>query len=388
MTSKNLEKIKGLGKKTIKTLEKEGIDSVEKLANIELEKLLEIKGIGKASGKKFQENAKEILEQQKEEGEEKDTIEEEGEGEEEEIDEEELKRIKEEQKKLEEKKKRLEGESIEKGDFILVKITGKTKRGQVFRVSSEEDAKKAGIYDEEKAQQGQYTPEFVIVGEPGFVNEGLMETIEDMNYFEKKSVRIPPAKAFGKRDPKKLERMGIGKYRRANNGKNPEIGQEFTKRTQQGAQRGTVRRIAQGKVLIDYNHPLAGQPVDYNVEIVDKIEEFDEKIKYFIINKNIPEKTVDEFDIEYDEDDKSITLTIPRMLLFQNLTYVKFGIAMDLQKHMSDKIGDVRFVEVYEKPPSQPNTQQAVMDKVKQFEAEEEALEGEDESAEESEDEE
>ncbi|MGV9202896.1 MAG: helix-hairpin-helix domain-containing protein [Promethearchaeia archaeon] len=363
-----LEDIKGLGTNTIKTLKENGIDSVQKLADIELEKLMDIKGIGKSSAKKFQQNAKDLLEEQKEEKEEK------GEelAEEVEIDEEERKLIEEEKKKLEEKKKRLKGKSVEEGDFILVKITGRTRKGQVFRVSSEEDAKKAGIYDEEKAQQGHYSPEFVIVGEEGFVNEGLTETIKEMTYFEKKSVRIPPAKAFGKRDPKKLERMGIGKYRRANDGKAPEIGQEFVKKTQQGAQRGRVRQIAQGKVLIDYNHPLAGQPVDYNLEIVDKIEEFEEKIKYFIMNKNIPEQAVDGFEIDYDKEDKSLTLEIPRMLLFQNLTYVKFGIAMDLQKHMSDKIGDVRFVEVYEKPPEQPQTQQAVMDKVKQFEAEEE----------------
>ncbi|MFO8019737.1 MAG: helix-hairpin-helix domain-containing protein [Promethearchaeia archaeon] len=362
----NLKDIKGIGTKTIKNLEEHGIDSVEKLADLDLEDLTDIKGIKKESAKKFQENAKELIKEKQEQEKE---AEQEGE---EEIDEEKQKRLEEERRKLEEKKERLKEKPVEEGDFILVKITGKTRKGQVFRVSSEEDAKKAGIYEEKKAQQGQYTPEFVIVGKEGFVNEGLIETIENMNYFEKKSVRIPPAKAFGKRDPKKLERMGIRKYRRVNDGKSPEIGQEFVKKTQQGAQRGTVRRITQGKVLIDYNHPLAGQPIDYNIQIVDKLEDFEEKIKHVIMNKNIPEKAIDDFEIDYNEEDKSLTLKIPRMLLFQNLTYVKFGIARDLQKHMSDKIEIVRFVEVYEKPPEQPNTQQAVMDKVKQFESEEE----------------
>ena len=67
---------------------------------------------------------------------------------------EEQKKIEEELKKLEEKKVLLQGQKVEEGDFILVKITSRTQQGKIFRVSSEEDAKKAGIYDEKKAKQG------------------------------------------------------------------------------------------------------------------------------------------------------------------------------------------------------------------------------------------
>jgi len=294
--------------------------------------------------------------------------------------------IEEEMKADEEKRKRLEGKEIEKGDFIVVKITGKTKRGNVFRVSSEDDAKKAGIFDENEARQGQYTPEFVIVGEEGFLNEGLTEIVEDMKYFEKKSVRIPPEKAFGKRVPDKIERIGLAKFRRMNNGKQPEIGQEFTRRTQQGAQRGTVRNIVQGKVIVDYNHPLAGQYLDYNVEILDKVEDFDKKIEYFMINKGIPPANVGDFEINYIEDEKTIEITIPQMYLFQNITYMKFGLAMDLQNHLSDKIETVKFIEKYEKMPTPgmgagagaAELDESVMEKVKDFE-EQEGEKGEEE---------
>lgn len=300
--------------------------------------------------------------------------------------------IEEEMKADEEKRERLEGKEIEEGDFILVKITGKTKRGNVFRVSSEEDAKKAGIFNEEDAQQGQYTPEFVIVGEEGFLNEGLTETVKNMKYFEKKSVRLPPEKAFGKRVPDKIERIGLAKFRRMNNGKPPEIGQEFTRRTQQGAQRGTVRNIVQGKVIVDYNHPLAGQYLDYNIEILDKVEDFDEKVEYFMINKGIPPANIDDFEINYVEEEKTIEITIPKMYLFQNITYMKFGLAMDLQNHLSDKIETVKFIEVYEKMPGPGGAgagaaglDESVMEKVKDFEEEQEEEEGEEEKETESE---
>ncbi|MFO7794587.1 MAG: helix-hairpin-helix domain-containing protein [Promethearchaeia archaeon] len=357
-----LEDVKGCGKKTVKNLKKAGIKSVEDLADSNVDELTKIEGIGKASATKFVEEAKLML-GKKPEKEQKSEVEEPT------LTEEEEKEIEEQVKKQEEKRKRLEGKEIEQGDFILVKITGKTRRGNVFRVSSEEDAKKVGIYDEQEAKQGQYTPEFVVVGKPGFLNEGLMQTVENMNYFEKKSVRIPPEKAFGKRDPNKIDRIGIAKFRRMNNGKAPEIGQEFTRRTQQGAQRGRVRNIVQGKVLVDYNHPLAGQNVDYNIEILDKIEDFDEKIKYFMQNKGIPPDNIEDFVIKYDEKDKTVEITIPKMYLFQNLTYLKFGLANDLQTYISDQVDDVKYIELYEKMPmpSPQDTEDSVMKKVQEY---------------------
>ncbi|MHA2038849.1 MAG: helix-hairpin-helix domain-containing protein [Promethearchaeota archaeon] len=357
----NLSDVKGVGKKE-DTLKEAGIDTVEKLANAKTDDLTALKGIGKATAAKLIENAQSILgETPKEDS----SIS----AEEEAIEKEEAEKIKEELKRLEQKKTQLQGKKAEEGDFILVKLTGKTQKGTIFRVSSDEDAKKAGMYDEKKAEQGMYTPEFVIVGKPGFLNEGLTEIIKEMNYFEKKSVRIPPTKAYGKRDPQKIERMGIAKFRRVNEGKNPELGQEFMNKK---GQRGVITNVVQGRVIIDYNHPLAGQALDYNVEIIDKIEEFNEKIEYFMVNKGIPKENVPEFNVNYVEDEKTLEITIPKMFLFQNLTYVKFGLAMDLQTHMSDDIDDVKFIEVYEKIPIPPTPTDSVMQKVEEFNKENE----------------
>ncbi|MFX1378343.1 MAG: helix-hairpin-helix domain-containing protein [Promethearchaeota archaeon] len=345
-----LEDVKGLGKK-VDTLKEAGIDSVEKLANSKIEELVELKGIGKATAEKMVESAKELLKNSQD-------------GSLAVVDQ---KKIEEDIKKSEEKKTNLQGKKVEDGDFVLVNLTARTQKGTIFRVSSEEDAKKAGIYDEKKAKQGYYTPEFVIVGKPGFLNEGLTEVIKEMNYFEKKSVRIPPTKAFGKRDPQKIERIGIAKFRKLNEGKNPEIGKEFVKQSQGQVQRGTVTNIVQGRVIIDYNHPLAGQSIDYNLEIINKIEDFNEKIEYFMINKGIPQENIKDFQISYNPKTKSLEITIPKMFLFQNLTYIKFGLAMDLQTHMSDDIGDVKFIELFEKITIPEIPSESVMKKVEEF---------------------
>jgi len=365
--SLELNDVKGIGKK-IDVLKEAGIDSVEKLAGVKLEELTEIKGIGKATAEKIIDNAKELLISSKSGSTEilKEEKPESVESEDEE------KKALEELKNLEEKKNKLQDKKVEKGDFILVKITGKTQRGKVFRVSSEEDAKTAGIYDEQKAKQGFYSPDFVIVSKPGFLNEGLTETIENMNYFEKKSVRIPPTKAFGKRDPKKIERIGIAKFRKLNEGKNPEIGQEFVKKSQGQVQRGTVTSVVQGRVIVDYNHPLAGQLLDYNIEVIDKIEDFNEKIEYFMISKGIPKEDVENFEVSHDIKNKTLEIIIPKMFLFQNLTYLKFGLAMDIQTYMSDEIGDVKFIEIFEKIPIPPTPSESVKQKIDDYNKEKE----------------
>jgi peptidylprolyl isomerase len=353
-----LKDVKGLGKKQ-EVLIEAGIDSVEKLGNANIDDLTQLKGIGKATAEKLITNAKELLESPSDGT----TVEPKELSLEEKLE----KEIDEEVQKLKEKKQKLKGKTLEDGDFVLLKMTAKTQKGKIFRVSSEEDAKKAGIYEEEKAKQGYYTPEFVIVGKPGFLNEGLTETLKEMKFFEKKSVRIPPTKAFGKRDPQKIERLGIAKFRKLNDGKNPELGQDYTNKK---GQRGVVSNIIQGKVVVDYNHPLAGQSVDYNLEVIDKIDDFNEKIEYFMISKGIPKESANEFIINHLKD-KTLEITIPKMLLFQNLTYLKFGLAMDLQTHLADEIEDVKFIEIYEKMPIPQSPADSVMQKVEEYNKEE-----------------
>lgn len=56
-----LEDVSGIGKTTADRLRSAGIDTVEKLASIKLEDLLEVKGIGKSTAQKYIDNAKDYL---------------------------------------------------------------------------------------------------------------------------------------------------------------------------------------------------------------------------------------------------------------------------------------------------------------------------------------
>jgi len=56
-----LEDVSGIGKATAERMRAAGIDSIQKLAEIDLKELLKVKGIGKASASKYIETAKELL---------------------------------------------------------------------------------------------------------------------------------------------------------------------------------------------------------------------------------------------------------------------------------------------------------------------------------------
>jgi len=64
-----LELVKGIGKTTVERMKTLGIDSLERLASINAEDLLVIKGIGKKTAEKYIVHAKELLEKQKMESE-------------------------------------------------------------------------------------------------------------------------------------------------------------------------------------------------------------------------------------------------------------------------------------------------------------------------------
>lgn len=61
-----LKEVNGIGKSLTKKLSDAGIDSIEKLASIDIDDLLKVNGIGKSTGLKYIEIAKEILEKKKE----------------------------------------------------------------------------------------------------------------------------------------------------------------------------------------------------------------------------------------------------------------------------------------------------------------------------------
>ncbi len=158
---------------------------------------------------------------------------------------------------------------LEKGDFVKINYTGKVKEtGEVFDTTREDVAKKEGIFSE----RIKYGPVLVIVGYERVV-KGLDEELLKMKVGERKEVEIPPEKGFGKRDPNLIKLVPLSEFKKQKI--EPRPGMNLT----MGGLNCKVISVGSGRVRVDFNHPLAGKTLIYDVEVKEKIENDEEKVK-------------------------------------------------------------------------------------------------------------
>lgn len=155
------------------------------------------------------------------------------------------------------------------GDFVYVDYVGRVKdSGEIFDLTKEDVAKKENIYRKEF----KYGPVPMIV-DADFILLGLNEALKEMNIGEKKTVEIKPEKAFGERNPEMIRLIPESKFKEQDVEARP--GEFVTV----NRMRGRVVSADGGRVKVDFNHPLAGKTLEYELEVVSQITEQDEKVK-------------------------------------------------------------------------------------------------------------
>jgi len=155
------------------------------------------------------------------------------------------------------------------GDFILVDFVGRIKdTREIFDITKEDVAKKELIYRPEF----KYKPVPMIV-DSNFILPGLNDALKEMKIGEKKTVDIPPEKAFGNRNPELIKLIPEARFKEQGTDATPG---SFVTINQI---RGRIISVDGGRVKVDFNHPLAGKVLEYELEILKKITELKEKIK-------------------------------------------------------------------------------------------------------------
>ena len=223
--------------------------------------------------------------------------------------------------------------TFSKGDLLLTNYTAKVKdTGEVIETTSEGEAKKFGIVDSER----RYGPRLVAVGE-GWVLAGLEEEIKKMEMGEKRAIELPPAKAFGERDPTKLRMVPLRKFgERAS-----ELAVGDTVEVENRA--GTVRFIGSGRTQVDFNHRLAGKTLIYELEVVRKLETDEEKIRALIERRFVTEGEKVRIGVE----GRTLAVEIPEELfLLEGLQIIKRGISSDIFRFLKG-IETVTFTETF-----------------------------------------
>ena len=157
---------------------------------------------------------------------------------------------------------------VEKGDFVEIEYTGRLKENnQVFDTTKADVAKEADIFNE----NARYEPVIICVGENQIV-KGVDEALigkEAGNF----TIDLVPEKAFGRKDPSQIQMIPGAKFRDQKIQPFPGLQLNVDGRL------GTVKIVAGGRIMVDFNHPLSGKPVSYEVSLKRIVKETKEKIE-------------------------------------------------------------------------------------------------------------
>jgi peptidylprolyl isomerase len=228
--------------------------------------------------------------------------------------------------------------SLQKSDFILIDYTAKVKEtNEVFDTTSEEVAKKERLYKEGDI----YEPKLVVIGE-GWVLKALDDSLATMELNKAATVEISPEKAFGARDSEKVKRVPLKHL--LDKGLNPTIGG----RIEYNGKMASVRSIGAGRVLLDYNPPLAGKTLVYEVTVNKKLENTEEKMTA-LMHRRIPVAEAAKFKLIIE--DGTLAVEMPEDTYYlEGIQVAKRGIAMDIQKFFPD-VTTTKFVETFKTEP-------------------------------------
>ena len=228
--------------------------------------------------------------------------------------------------------------ALQKGDFILIKYTRKVKEtNDVNETTNEEVAKKEHIFKE----GGIYEPKLVIIGEH-FYLEALEDSLTTMEANKPATVEIPPEKGSGQRDPQKVRLVPLKQLLAKEI--NPVVGAQIEFQGKEPI----VRSIGAGRVLLDFNPPLAGKTLIYDVTVNKKLESNEEKIGA-LVHRRIP--AVEENQFKLTIQDKSLTIDMPELAFYiEGIQIIKRGIAIDIQKYIPD-LAETKFVEAFKAEP-------------------------------------
>jgi len=181
---------------------------------------------------------------------------------------------------------------IKKGDFVELDYTGRIKDDKiVFDTTNEETAKASDIY----SKKFKYKPVIVCIGESHLV-KGLDDALIGKNP-GKYTVEVKSENAFGKKAADLLKLIPLRLF--AKDEVKPYIGLEVNV----DGTIGIVRNVSGGRIIVDFNHPLAGRDLIYDIDVKRVVTDLLEQVKAVLELLGIPFENIDIMD-----DKASITI--------------------------------------------------------------------------------
>ncbi len=160
---------------------------------------------------------------------------------------------------------------IQQHDFVEVDYTGRlTDTKQLFDTTSEQVAKTEGLH----SKQAHYHPAVICIGTAQII-KGIDDFLigKELGTYK---VSLAPEHAFGKKNPKLLQMIPLSQFHKQKIQPTPGLSLNMD-----GAM-GTVRTVSGGRVVVDFNHPLAGKEVTYELTVKRILQDTLEKLKSWL----------------------------------------------------------------------------------------------------------
>ena len=154
-------------------------------------------------------------------------------------------------------------------DFIEIEFTGRIKDGEIFDSNIQEDLEK--LYSN-RNHEVKSNPFVFCIGEGMFLR-AIDDFLTGKEIGKKYEIELNPEKAFGKRNPSLIKIIPMRLFKQQRTPPQPGMMFNFDD------QIGKVISVSGGRVITDFNNPLAGKIIIYNLNVKRKVTNIDERIK-------------------------------------------------------------------------------------------------------------
>ena len=237
-------------------------------------------------------------------------------------------------------------EGVQDGDFVKLSYTARTvENDQLVDTTDPEVAEEEGI-----DQEGQeFAPRTIVLGE-GHIFDAVEDDVRGKDVGDSGTVVVPAAEAFGEYDEDDVRTLSAEKI--------PEDDRHPGAQVQIDGEEGFVNTIIGGRARVDFNHPLAGDDVEYDYEIVEVVDDevekaaglfemfFDVAPEMWIDTDEVEEETMVEPDEDEDEDaepefetemveKRSLYVeSVPQLQMNQQWMFGKQQVAQQIMSHV------------------------------------------------------
>lgn len=157
---------------------------------------------------------------------------------------------------------------------------------------------------EHKLEAKEFGPQIMVVGTKALV-EALDEDMLKAKEKESRKLSLPVEKAFGKRNKEMIKTFTKKAFDEQKIRPVPGMTYDFN------GMYGTVKSVVGGRVMVDFNNPLAGKDIDIEYKIVEHVKDTKEIFTYVL--ETLLKMPQNMFEITAKE--KEVTIKVPAQLV-------------------------------------------------------------------------